>query len=203
MSPGVTFERVYFALKAELGSGRHGAGEHLEPAALSADLNASITPVRDALHRLVGEGLVEAPRGDGFRTPLLTEIGLRHLYRWNWALLDLAARAPGAKAAIPEEAGLLDRTETLFLAIARRPGNPEHAAAVARLSERLRPMRRIEPDLLTEAGAELEQLTSLLPDDANGPLRRALRAYHRKRERIAADIVERLHRMGENQPPGS
>lgn len=196
MSPGVTFERVYFALKAEVGSGRHGAGEHLEPSALSADLNASITPVRDALHRLVGEGLVEAPRGDGFRTPLITEIGLRHLYRWNGTLLDLAARAPGGKAALPDEAGLLDRTETLFLAIARRPGNPEHAAAVARLSERLRPMRHIEADLLADANAEIDELSALLPDDASGPLRRALAVYHRKRERLAAEIVEQLHRGG-------
>jgi DNA-binding GntR family transcriptional regulator len=196
MSPGVTFERVYLALKDELGSGRHGAGEHLEPSALSADLNASITPVRDALHRLVGEGLVEAPRGDGFRTPLLTEIGLRHLYRWNGTLLDLAARAPGAEATLPSEAGLLDRTETLFLAIARRPGNPEHAAAVARLSERLRPMRHIEADLLPDASAEIDELSALLLDDASGPLRRALAAYHRKRERLAAEIVEQLHRGG-------
>lgn len=194
MSPGVTFERVYLTLKAELGSGRFGAGEHLEPSALSADLNASITPVRDALHRLVGEGLVEAPRGDGFRTPLLTEIGLRHLYRWNGILLELAARAPGAQTALSDQTELLDRTEALFLAIARRSSNPEHAAAVMRLSERLRPMRRIEADLLADAQDEIDALCALLRDDATGPLRRALAAYHRKRERLAAEIVEKLHR---------
>lgn len=197
MSPGVTFERVYLALKERLGSGGYGAGEHLEPSALSGDLNASITPVRDALHRLVGEGLVEAPRGDGFRTPLVTEMGLRHLYRWNAALLDLAARVTGATSALPEETELLDRTETLFLAIARRPGNPEHVTAVARLSERLRPMRHIEAILVADARSELDELSASFSDDAGGPLRRALAAYHRRRERIAADIVERLHRLAQ------
>ncbi len=193
MSPGVTFERVYLALKEELGSGRHGAGAHLEPSALSADLNASITPVRDALHRLVGEGLVEAPRGDGFRTPLFTEIALRHLYRWNWTLLDLAARTADPGSTLPYEMDLLERTEALFRAIARSSGNPEHVAAVARLSERLRPMRHVEAELLPGAGAEIDELAALLSDGAAGPLRRALAGYHRKRERLAADIVERLH----------
>lgn len=196
MSPGVTFERVYFALKEEVGSGRYGAGEHLEPSALSANLNASITPVRDALHRLVGEGLVEAPRGDGFRTPLHTEIGLRHLYRWNATLLDLAARAPGVSAELPEAGELLDRTEALFLIIARRPGNPEYAAAVGRLSERLRPMRHIEAALIPDAESEADALGVLLSSGASGPLRRALAIYHRKRERLAAEIVEGLHRGG-------
>ena len=97
MSPGATFERVYRTLKDQLGSGRFAAGEHLEPAALSQDLHASITPVRDALHRLVGEALVEAPRGDGFRMPLITEAGLRHLYRWNAALLNLAVRPAASR----------------------------------------------------------------------------------------------------------
>lgn len=194
MSPGVTFERVYLALKEELGSGRHGAGAHLEPSALSAELNASITPVRDALHRLVGEGLVEAPRGDGFRTPLVTEVGLRHLYRWNWTLLDLAARVSGADTALSEATELLDRTEVLFLALARRPGNPEHSAAVSRLNERLRPMRRVEIDLLTEAQAEMDEFSVLMSGGAGAALRRALSAYHRKRERLAPEIVERLHR---------
>jgi len=197
MNPGATFERVYRALKQDLGSGRFSSGEHLEPANLSDELDSSITPVRDALHRLVGEGLVEAPRGDGFRTPLVTEMGLRHLYRWNATLLDLAARTPLAHedpvlgADAPDS---LARTESLFLAVARLPGNPEHVAAVARLSERLRPMRRVEADLLPEA-VEIDALSAFLCEGAIGPLRRAIAVFHRKRERLAAEIVERLHQL--------
>ncbi len=196
MSPGITFERVYHAIKEQLGSGRFGAGEHLEPASLSADLNASITPVRDALHRLVGEGLVEAPRNDGFRTPLLTEIGLRHLYRWHATLLDLAARTAPTPGAEPptNDPDPLARTEALFLAIARLPGNPEHVAAVTRLTERLRPMRRAEASLITDTHGEIDALGALLHTGAATPLRRAIAAYHGKRERIVAEIVQRLHR---------
>jgi DNA-binding GntR family transcriptional regulator len=139
MSPGATFERVYRALKEQLGSARYAAGQSLEPAVLSQDLNASITPVRDALHRLVGEGLVEAPRRDGFRAPLVTEVGLRHLYRWNGALLGLALRSRHcgrpAETEVFSEANPVETTERLFLAVARWTGNPEHCAAIARLND--------------------------------------------------------------------
>ena len=199
MSAGVTFERVYHALKEQLGSGRFAAGEHLEPATLSRDLNASITPVRDALHRLAGEGLVETPRGDGFRMPLVTEVGLRHLYRWNAALLDLAARVRGGAGSPgqvedgePAAVGPIETTERLFLALATRSGNPEHVAAIAGLNDRLRPVRETELRLLDEPLAEIEPIAALMAGDTMLALRRARAAYHRRRERMVGEIVAAL-----------
>jgi DNA-binding FadR family transcriptional regulator len=196
MSPGATFERVYHALKEQLSSGRFAAGEHLEPALLSDDLNASVTPVRDALHRLVGEGLVEAPRSDGFRTPYMTELRLRHLYRWNGSLLDLAARSRGFHpgALEPRLDDVLASTERLFAAIADLPNNPEHAAAIARLSERLRLVRRVELRFLAGVREELEAMAERLAAGEAAELRRAVAAYHRRRERLAPDIVAALQR---------
>jgi len=200
MSPGMVFERVYLAIREELGSGRLAAGDPLEPAILSQGLNASITPVRDALHRLVGEGLVEAPRSDGFRMPIVTEIGLRHLYRWNCALLELAVRtAATTNAVAPAEfhdAGdeaMLVRTELLFVAIAARAGNTEHVAAIVRAGDRLRASRRIELRLLPDCAAELDRLAQLHQDAASAPLRQAIHHYHRRRERLAPEIVAALH----------
>ena len=201
MSAGVTFERVYHALKDQLGTGHYAAGEHLEPAILSRDLNASITPVRDALHRLAGEGLVETPRGDGFRMPLVTEVGLRHLYRWNAALLDLAARARGLGPGAPgrvgddeevETPGRIETIERLFLMIATRSGNPEHVAAIAGLNDRLRAVRQTELAVLDEPLAELEPIAALMIGDTALALRRALVAYHRRRERLVGEIVAAL-----------
>jgi DNA-binding transcriptional MocR family regulator len=197
MSPGVTFERIYYALKEQLGSGRYSSGEHLEPAALADDLCASITPVRDALHRLVGEGLVEAPRGDGFRTPMVTEVGLRHLYRWNAMVLDAAARAGGSRGVEPaqlppERDDRVTVTEYLFLTVARISANAEHVATTARLNDRLRPIRRVELELLAEVDTELDALMATLLDQQAGALRRPLAAYHRRRERIVADIVQKM-----------
>ena len=198
MAPGPTFERVYRALKQQLGNGRFPAGQHLEPAALSHALNASITPVRDALHRLAGEGLVDTARGEGFRTPPVTELGLRHLYRWNGAVLALAARRGRGKGesgeandiAAPETA--VAATESLFEAVAAHSRNVEHVAAVVRLNERLRPVRHAELRLFPDPAAELEEIAARLAQGALAELRRAMAGYHRRRERWVPDIVAAL-----------
>lgn len=197
MSPGATFERVYRSLKAELGSGRFRPGDPLEPAALSSELNSSITPVRDALHRLVGEGLVEAPRGDGFRAPLITEVGLRHLYAWNGWLLASAMRKGGRESPaaspelIPDAVVNAAPVEALFLRIALLSGNPEHATAVASASDRLRAARRVESAILGDTEAEAAQLHDHIEDAA--ALRSSLASYHRRRLRVVHEIVAALH----------
>ena len=60
MSPGQTTDRIYHLLKAQIMRGLKRPGERLDPVWLAADLSASATPVRDALHQLLGERMVEA-----------------------------------------------------------------------------------------------------------------------------------------------
>ncbi|HLT00909.1 MAG TPA: GntR family transcriptional regulator [Geminicoccaceae bacterium] len=201
MNAGVTFERVYLALKEQLGDGRFAAGQHLEPALLAQDLNVSITPVRDALHRLAGEGLVDTPRGEGFRTPAVTELGLRQLYRWNQALLALTTRlgANAPRAGLSELASgdHVERTGRLFLTIAALAGNVEATASLGALNDRLRPARRAELRVLPGPEPYLEDIAAALAE-ANLPvLRRTLAAYHRERERAVDRIVAALHATGE------
>jgi DNA-binding FadR family transcriptional regulator len=193
MSPGATFERVYLALKEELTGGRWPPGERLEPALLSANLNASITPVRDALHRLAGERLVEAPRQNGFRVPLLTEQQLRHLYDWNEALLDLALRAVarGVRNAAgdvpPIKAGA--GAPELFRDIVRQAGNPEQLAALRSLNDRLAAMRLVENRLLADVGEEAAALRSAWAAPDLTALRRAIHNYHRRRRNCVPRLV--------------
>ena len=105
---------------------------------LADELNASVTPVRDALHRLTGERLVEAPRHEGFRVPMITETMLRHLYAWHLDLLLLAVmkhRAADVPHKIIESDGAIGlptqaRDNALFLGLVRSAGNPEHYAAL-------------------------------------------------------------------------
>src|SRR3954470_19965120 len=98
MTPPGTFERVYAAIRQRLREGVYRPGDRLEPALLSDELNASVTPVRDALHRLTGERLVDAPRHEGFRVPMMTETQLRQLYAWHLELLLLAVMKHRATA---------------------------------------------------------------------------------------------------------
>jgi DNA-binding GntR family transcriptional regulator len=198
MSPGATFERVYLALKEQLGTGRFPPGAHLEPAALSEELSASVTPVRDALHRLLGERLITAPRGEGFRTPLLTEAALRDLYRWNAQLLNLALRSPlpPGSAVDGVEAlaagGLVQRTEAFFLRIAAGSGSGELHAAVAGLNDRLRSVRTAEGRLLTDLGEELQAIEEAYAGSSFAQLRAQLAHYHRRRDKATPQLLASL-----------
>jgi DNA-binding GntR family transcriptional regulator len=197
--PG-TFERVYAAIKERLTSGVYRPGQRLEPAVLADELNASVTPIRDALHRLTGERLVEAPRHEGFRVPILTETTLRHLYAWHHDLLLLAIlsrKLPQNRPELPPETSergtaLHKRCNAAFLALARSTGSPEHLIALATLTERIEPVQRLEDALLDAAEEESAGIVAAIVSGDRKLLRKALLHYHRRRERIVPEVISRL-----------
>ena len=206
VSPGPTFDRVYLALKEQLTSGRFAPGDHLEPAVLGEELNASITPVRDALHRLVGERMVEAPRHDGFRVPAPTEAELRDLYGWNRDLLELGLRArrpprarivPPLAEPRPVSEEVAAAAAVFFVRIARRSGNPEHESAIENLNDRLRALRLVEERLFEDSAEEFRALRTTWEEGDFAELRRCIAAYHRRRQRCVPEILiasRALHR---------
>ena len=200
MSPPGTFERVYSAIRDQLRKGVFRPGERLEPAALGDQLNSSVTPIRDALHRLTGERLVETPRHEGFRVPLVTETMLRHLYAWHLDLLLLATarrhwgplRGDGAEhASNPAVASDLDRQNDLFLKLAEAGGNPEHLVALRALIERMEPYQRFEDKLLDAVQAETDAIADAISAGDRTALRKGLMAYHRRRARIVPELIAR------------
>lgn len=201
MTPGAVFERVLAGLRARLRARTGALGDPLEPAHLADELHASITPVRDALHRLVGEQLVDPAPGGGFRVPLLTEVALRNLYDWNLRLLLLAlgdARRGAStisSGTAPSDAPRRD-AEALFLALADLAANPNCAASIAALNERLAPIRSCETELLPRAEVETEigRMWPLLDQRDWRTLRLQIIAYHRRRLRLVGDLVSALHR---------
>ena len=193
--PG-TFERVYAALKQQLRQGLFRPGERLEPAMLSDRLNASVTPVRDALHRLTGERLVEAPRHEGFRVPLPTETMLRHLYAWHLDILLLAIARPGferRQPPQPNETGPDERLKLALAELATASDNPEHLAALRNATERLEPYQRFESEFLDAVEKESDQILAAIHAHDRKGLRRSLVQYHRRRQRIVPALLERLH----------
>jgi hypothetical protein len=201
VSPGATFERVYLGLKQKVLSGAFPPGAQLEPTLLSESLVASITPVRDALHRLVGERLVQTPRNDGFRIPILTEAGLRDLYRWNLRLLLLSLRGAqgatwdgpvlGADDCAGEE-GEIAQTGRLFLRIAWLARSHELFATIAGLNDRLHAVRLRERELIGETARELVALETAFAAADTGELRTLLGSYHRRREKLVPLLLERI-----------
>lgn len=197
MSPPGTFERVYAAIKDQLRKGTFRPGERLEPSALGDQLNSSVTPVRDALHRLTGERLVEAPRHEGFRVPLVTERMLRHLYAWHHDLLVLATakrhwgEVRMEDATVPGSSGALDRQNALFLKLAEAGGNPEHLLALRVLIERMEPYQRFEGELLDAVQAETDAIAAAISAGDRTALRKSLMAYHRRRARLVPELIAR------------
>lgn len=197
MSPGPTFDRVYLALKEQLKSGCHPPGSQLEPRLLAEELASSITPIRDALHRLVGERLIEAPRRDGFRVPLITEFLLRQLYAWQADLLRLALshsreEQEAADRGAHEWAELSEAD--IFLELGRTSGSVEILAALANACDRLAPLRGLEERLIPDAAAELDALRGLVAARDLVALRAAITAYQRRRDRVVPQLVAAFQR---------
>lgn len=190
-------ERVYDALKLEILAGIRASGQRLDPARLAPELHASTTPVRDALHRLVGERLVANWPQEGFHVPIRTEPGLRDLYAWNLDLMRLVlGTARGRPLVEPPrlEPGGQDgeAIAELFSRLGQLSPNFEHRNAIASINDRLAPARRIEILLFDDHAAEFAQLDASLTEGDRAQLQHHLIRYHRRRIGAVPDIVARL-----------
>jgi hypothetical protein len=198
MSPGATFERVYNELKRMLAEGELPPGGPIEPALIGKQIASSITPIRDALHRLTGERLVEAPNHNGFRVPQPTEAALRDLYNWNGLVLGLAAKQLPPRFAlehIERPVGVTDITTFaagLFLKVARAGGSVELTIAVGLLNDRLATFRRAEVAALESVTDELSGLANVAATGDRTALAAALMRYHRRRIIAVAGILAHL-----------
>ncbi len=198
MNSGATAERVYDALKAQIQSGTILPGDKLDPASFAEQLNSSVTPVRDALHRLAGERLVETRISEGFHLPIVTEPALRDLYEWNAQLIRLIAQAwrrgthEQHADALPADIGRA--TRTFFDLFPARSDNAEHASQVEIASDLLAAPRVAETRVLHGLEAEIRAMAVSFDADGTGPLLKLVSAYHRRRLQATPDIVRALYR---------
>ena len=198
MNAGALAERVYDALKARLTSGRMRPDEKLEPAVLAAELNSSVTPVRDALHRLCGERLVETRHSDGFHLPHVNEPGLRDLYAWNGDLLRLIMRHWRSDNVGPAANNLaVDvrlATPMFFRLFPARSRNAEQEAQIDSINDRLSAARRAEVQILPQLEEEMRALAVDFDHGSPTVLTKRLAAYHRRRLAAVPAIVRELYR---------
>lgn len=202
MSPGATMERVYLDLKSRVVSGVYPPGTRLDPRQLARSLNASATPVRDALHRLSGERVVDSWHQEGFRQPVMIEADLAELYEWGGMLLAFALRGrnpdPGLVAGLhelPISQTYPEGIESLFRAIGIGSANRELRFAIVNLVERSCVFRAIEERIDT---GSRDILTAMEDDYRFGRwtgLRSKITSFHRRRiaqsGRIAAALKPR------------
>lgn len=197
MNSGAIFERVYDALKARILANDFRPGERLDPSRLGGELHTSPTPIRDALHLLRGEGLVETRLSDGFHTVVIDAPALQDLYGWNAELLLLAIRAwsPGADPIISAPAGYADATAMFFAEVGRRSRNAEHLRTIMSVNDRLHAVRLCEPAVLSDTDGEVAEMIAAFEQADRAALRRLITAFHRRRFRQAHELVRALYRQ--------
>jgi DNA-binding GntR family transcriptional regulator len=197
-------ERVYQAMKADIRAGFLRPGARVKIQSLSDRYGSSVTPVREACWRLVGEMLLEAQAPGGFRMRALDAARLRHLYEWNAQILvvALASLEPGvllerlAVSVVPGEAftgrEIAGITGELFQAIAGAARNPELEAGLDRLNDRLSAARLAEGRVIRELQQELTTLLILSASGVRNVLRKGIVRYHSRRIERAGEIVDAM-----------
>ncbi len=112
-------DQVARALRAALVSGDLHPGAIYSAPALAADFGVSATPVRDAMHELVGEGRMEIVRNRGFRVIGRTERDLAE-YAELRALIEIPTIDRIARTATREQVETVRRLAEETLAAAER-----------------------------------------------------------------------------------
>ena len=169
-------------------------GFRLEAARLADDFGVSMTPVRDCLNQLAGEGLVDFTAGDGFRVPSITEHDYRDMLDVNELLLVKAAEASRRTLTATDVSIHTDhatRIASAFQKLAEGSGNRCAARVIDRISQRLYQLRMFEAEILPSADRQVERIEESLQGSAR-QRRTALSNYHNSCRENAIHLIGRL-----------
>jgi DNA-binding GntR family transcriptional regulator len=114
---GTNANAVYEALRQRIGTSFYAPGSRLTEVEIAREFGVSRTPVRQALHRLGAEGLVEVKNGVGVRVTEIDDRELEDMYRLRLRLVEMIGD------------------------LSPQPLAPEDLAAVAQVRDRIRHMR--------------------------------------------------------------
>lgn len=192
---------LYRHVRRALQAGEYLPGQRIDPAMLAAEFETSATPVRIALYRLVGEGLITDHARSGMHVPLLAEIALRDLYDWMNRLLlmacDMGATPINRKhrqlEIAPDSGDVVKQTWKLFDAIAQATHHSRLQPAVRQANDLLAPIRWAKRTLFTHTFEELFELNRHWQLHDIPSLKSALRDYHERRKKLVPHIVDLLH----------
>jgi DNA-binding GntR family transcriptional regulator len=195
MSPSGTMARVYAELRRRIMDGGLRPGVRLDPARLCKEMAASMTPIRDALHQLTGEGLVESWKHEGFWIADLNETVIRDRYDWCRDLVHLCLqgapdRAPSAIGSSGSD--YADIVTHVLRRIAALSANQEHWRSMISLCDRTYILRRTEALVLEDPLHDVEPLLASLDERAWAKALDLYEAFHLRRMSIIAQLATAL-----------
>lgn len=185
-------------LRGELRVGRHPPMTRITAAETAERLSVSATPVREALSRLAGEGLLLDRRGQGFFVPRLEASDVEDLYRMQRDLLLIACNsAMGERERQPPldrsagedgDAVAVTRSEHIFRRLALK-SSAVLARELDRLQDQIAPVRIHEPAVLGGLSNELGELFRAMQDEPAGRVGDALGGYFDRRIAVASRLA--------------
>jgi DNA-binding GntR family transcriptional regulator len=174
-------EYAYVNIRQAIRDGRFKPGQRMRETELAKKFAVSRTPIREAIRRLSGEGLIEDVAGRGLAVTQFTMAQVRELYFLR-AVLEGAAASQAAQFASPSEIKAMEEIMALSRPAVDQP------AETARLN--LHFHRSIHEaarnQYLTAALGQLSDSLSLLPGTTFEAPGRATVALNEHRDIIAA-----------------
>jgi len=191
-------------LRERLREGVLRPGVRITAVDLADELRLSTTPVREALSRLAGEGLVDDRRGQGYFVRHLSAADIADLYRMSLAHLlialeprRLARSAAGCEAPeAPLDGEPVARTEMQFRAWVAQSGSRPLVRAFRALQIQLGPARRLEGRIFPDLRAEAGRLLAVGHEGPRGEQLAQLRQFHGRRIREAGRLAILLEATG-------
>lgn len=203
---------VYEQLKSMTVGFAFRPSDRLNEGALARDLGVSRTPLREALNRLVAEGLIDARPGEGFFCRGLTPETVFHLYDLREALELAAVTRACARASDAALSDLADwltaegldvtgltvgeacaRDEEFHMRIAGLAENPVLSAQLGRINEQIRYLRWVQLDparLKSSKDGHRRVMQALLDRDADAATT-AMQAHISRRLDQITDAVSK------------
>lgn len=180
------FDDLYHAVLDRLADGRYPLGGRISVKQLADILKVSPTPLREILSRLVGRGLVEERRSEGYYLARLDPPGLADLYRLHGHCVDLALRS---LRHFPPPQDHVDDAWAILASLVRANEHAILLSVQAYINERLRIVRRCERQLCDEAAAISSWEAARRRDDL-GLLRKSVARFYKTRIAASRPIIE-------------
>jgi DNA-binding GntR family transcriptional regulator len=174
-------EYAYVRIRQAIRDGKIKPGQRIRETELAENFAISRTPIREAIRRLTGEGLIEDVAGRGLAVTQFTMAQVRELYFLR-GVLEGAAASQAAQFASPSEIKAMEEIIALSRPAVNRPD--ETARLNMHFHRSIREAARNQ--YLTSALEQLANSLSLLPGTTFEAVGRAATALNEHRDIIAA-----------------
>jgi DNA-binding GntR family transcriptional regulator len=203
-------EQVFAGIKREICSGTLLPGQRVNVTAMSERHRCSKTTLRAALYRLVGEGLLEVHRNEGFYRPLVTDETVRDKYVWNKSIFMMGLNASNLKPtathpqpAFEPSADPVGDIERFFTLVVEQTDNSVIVREMQRLNDHLHPLRMLKGGLPLDLEGELTEFAKAWAAGDVGALKQLIQDYTQRRLDIVPQIVSMAYRPSSSSKTAS